>query len=371
MQDREFDVIVVGSGMGALALGSILAQLRNKRVLVLERHYRLGGFTHAFDRPGGRSWDVGLHYVGDVHPGSLMRAMFDYVTRHGMDWARMPSPFEKFVYPDFTFEVPDDSRQFKERLIEMFPDEQAAIGQYFDDVRAASQWYERHLMTKLAPAVVALPVRIVNKFAESLALGTTGEYMERRFRNPRLRAVLVSQWGDYGLPPSQSAFVIHALIVSHYWRGGYYPVGGAETIAQSVKPIVEAHGGACLVNHPVTSILLENNKAVGVAVRLKRGNEVSEVEFRAPVIVSNAGAAVTYRDLLPPSVSAPFREELDTLANGIGCVTLYLGFRESPESLGFKGENHWIFREYDHDAVFAARNELLEGNPAFCYLSFP
>ncbi|MBX7258904.1 MAG: NAD(P)/FAD-dependent oxidoreductase [Candidatus Hydrogenedentes bacterium] len=371
MNTQDFDVIVIGSGMGGLALGSILAQMRKKRVLILERHYRLGGFTHAFDRPGGRSWDVGLHYVGDMHPGSMSRSLFDFVTAGGVDWARMPSPFEKFVYPDFTFDVPDDSRECRQRLVDRFPDERAAIEQYFNDVKAASRWFSMHLMAKSAPSVVALPVRLFKKASDSLALGTTREYMEHRFRDPRLRAVLLSQWGDYGLPPSQSAFVIHALIVSHYWRGGYYPVGGAETIAQAIQPIIETRGGACLVNHPVTEILLEGNKAVGVKVRVKHGKEVSEREFRAPIVVSNAGAAVTYRDLLPESVSALFRAELDRLASGVGCVTLYIGFKENPSALGFRGENHWIFNDYDHDAVYAARNELLNGRPAFCYLSFP
>ena len=36
------------------------------------------------------------------------RQLFDVVTRGGVEWRKMQSPFEKFVYPDFTFEVPDD-----------------------------------------------------------------------------------------------------------------------------------------------------------------------------------------------------------------------------------------------------------------------
>jgi len=50
---REFDAIVIGSGMGGLAFASIMAKLRKWRVLVLERHFKIGGFTHIFTRPGG------------------------------------------------------------------------------------------------------------------------------------------------------------------------------------------------------------------------------------------------------------------------------------------------------------------------------
>lgn len=62
--EDKFDVILIGSGIGTLSCASILAQLEKKKVLVLERHFKIGGFTHTFKRPGNYEWDVGLHYVG-------------------------------------------------------------------------------------------------------------------------------------------------------------------------------------------------------------------------------------------------------------------------------------------------------------------
>ena len=48
----DYDAIVIGSGMGGLASAGWLAKHGGKRVLVLERHYTAGGFTHTFRRPG-------------------------------------------------------------------------------------------------------------------------------------------------------------------------------------------------------------------------------------------------------------------------------------------------------------------------------
>ena len=59
----------------------------------------------------------------------------------------------------------------------------------------------------------------------------TGDYLQAHFRDPKLRALLVSQWGDYGLPPAKSSFAIHATIAQHYFAGASYPVGGAGSIA--------------------------------------------------------------------------------------------------------------------------------------------
>jgi len=74
---EDWDAIVIGSGMGGLATAALLARYGRKRVLVLERHYVAGGFTHAFHRLG-YEWDVGVHYIGQVQtPGSPLRAAFD------------------------------------------------------------------------------------------------------------------------------------------------------------------------------------------------------------------------------------------------------------------------------------------------------
>lgn len=101
--ETTYDVIVIGSGLGGLTAAAILAKLHKKRVLILERHYVIGGLTHVFRRPGNHEWDVGIHYVGEVGKGSTMRAVFDFITSGQLEWAQMPDEFDKFVYPDLTF----------------------------------------------------------------------------------------------------------------------------------------------------------------------------------------------------------------------------------------------------------------------------
>ena len=61
---ETYDSIIIGSGMGSLTTAAILAKQGHK-VLVLERHYEPGGFTHTFKRKG-YEWDVGIHYIGEV-----------------------------------------------------------------------------------------------------------------------------------------------------------------------------------------------------------------------------------------------------------------------------------------------------------------
>ena len=367
--NKSYDVILIGSGIGGLACASLLAQRENKRVLVLERHFKIGGFTQTFKRKGKFEWDVGVHYIGKMHPGSNMRDLFDFITQGKVKWQNMPQTYDRFVYPDFTFDAQMGKERLQQDLITRFPQEAKAIQQYFMDIESAMGWFNRYVTVKLMTGM-GMVSNLVNRYGAKLALQTTKEYLDTHFRDPQLKAVLVSQWGTYGLPPSQSAFVIHALIADHYFEGGYYPVGGSKVIADSIIPIIERAGGQALVNHTVTKILVQGGRAIGVRVQAKKGKQITEKEFYANAIVSDVGAWITYNELLEEQ-PFPFRDSLDTLPIGVANVALYVGFKDTPRHLGVQGENYWFFSSYDHDASYDSRNELLDGLVSSCFLSFP
>jgi phytoene dehydrogenase-like protein len=106
-----FDVIVVGSGIGGLGTAATLAKAAGLRVLVLERHYTAGGFTHVFHRPGFE-WDVGVHYVGQVHRrDSQPAALFDYLTEGRLSWNAMPEVYDRVDIDELSFDYVSGRRQ--------------------------------------------------------------------------------------------------------------------------------------------------------------------------------------------------------------------------------------------------------------------
>jgi len=373
--DETWDAIVIGSGMGGLAGAAFLARVGKRKVLVLEKHSERGGQTHVFRRDGA-SWDVGLHYIGNLQPGTLERSLFDFLSGGALDWNRMTDDFERFVYPDFSFSVPSDPKLYEERLVERYFDEAAAIRRYFRDIRSAARWHILGIQRQMTPRPLAFLIAQIQRLGAAKATETTADYLERNIRSPELRALLATQWGDYGLPPKDSAFALHALVVGSYLNGGWFPVGGAGRIARTIEPAIEAAGGAIRVCQEATEILIENGRAVGVKAIDRRGAEPREVRYRAPVVLSDVGAPVTYERLLPKDgdvvrLTEPQRAALVALKGGVSAVTLYVRLTAPVSTLGVKGENFWINTALDHDDLDAHTALTLEGEPRHAYLSFP
>ena len=133
---------------------------------------------------------------------------------------------------------------------------------------------------------------------------TTYEGMREITDNEELIGVLCGQYGDYGQPPKESSFAIHAQVSGHFLKGGCYPVGGSGRIAETISAVIEKHGGLVLSNADVEEVLLEGKKAVGV--KMADGNE-----YRCKTVVSNAGVWNTFGKLVPE----PMRSKLGFLDN--------------------------------------------------------
>lgn len=124
--EKQYDAICIGSGLGSLTTASLLARA-GKKVLVLEKHYTPGGFTHTFTR-NDYEWDVGLHYVGEVNKeGTLLKILFDDITDGNLLWEDMGEVYDRIVIEGKEYEFVKGVSNFKERMKLYFPTEKDAI----------------------------------------------------------------------------------------------------------------------------------------------------------------------------------------------------------------------------------------------------
>jgi all-trans-retinol 13,14-reductase len=358
--DDSYDVIIIGSGLSGLTTASLLAE-RGKKVLILEKHYTPGGFTHIFKR-NDYEWDVGVHYIGEMHKSSsIIARLFNHISDGQLKFADMGEVYDVIVIGGKRFEIRKGVTQLKADLKIAFPTEHQAIDAYFEAVMQATLAGKNFFTEKVLPDWIRLFTgKKLRKDYLDFSRITTRQFLEKYTKNEMLIAVLTGQYGDYGLPPAKSSFAMHAALVKHYFNGGYYPIGGSGQFFETIAPKILHHGGKIIINAAVDEILIENNAAIGV--KLSDGRII-----HAKQVVSSAGVHITYHKLLRKQ--AHLKDELKP-SHGHFC--LYVGLEGNPDELQLPKANYWIYPDEYHDDNYNA----FVANPlgdklAGVYISFP
>jgi all-trans-retinol 13,14-reductase len=363
----DLDAIVVGSGIGGLAVAALLAKHDGKKVAVLERHTTAGGFTHAFGRKDW-DWDVGVHYIGQVHhEGAMLRRLFDEVGDGTLEWEPMGEVYDTVVIGGDRWEYVAGREAWRERMHSYFPEESAGIDRYLELVREALAGARSFFAEKAMPTPAALLAgpwmrRKLLRYSDR----TLGGVLDSVTDNPTLKAVLAAQFGDHGLPPSQASFVIHAMIFNHYLGGAAYPVGGASRIAESIAPVIEASGGAIVLRAEAASVVVESGRAVGV--RMAGGQEI-----RAPLVISDVGVSNTVSQLMPEGTPGrdALQSTLQKTTRSASHICLYAGFDQTDDELGLGRSNLWVYQSPDQDGDLARFLADPEAPVPMAFISFP
>ena len=364
---ENYDVIIIGSGMGSLTAAAMLAK-EGQSVLILERHYTAGGFTHVFKRRG-YEWDVGIHYIGEVQrPNSIIKKLFDYVTDGELKWADMGEVYDRIVIGDKIYDYKKGVQNFKDKLLEYFPEESEAIKKYVQLVFEANKTSKNFYLEKAMPPLVSkISGGFMRKPYLKFSSKTTDEVVRSLTKNEELIKVLTAQYGDYGLPPKQSSFAIHAAVARHYFSGGSFPIGGSSQIVETIAPVLAKSDSTILISADVKEVLIENNKAVGV--RMTDGKE-----FRGNKVISGTGIFTTYNKLIPKPIVKKHKlaEQLQKINPSVAHICLYIGLNGGPEELKLPKANYWIYpKNGTHDEIVERyTNDIKEDFPVV-YVSFP
>ncbi len=326
-----------------------------------------GGFTHVFKRRG-YEWDVGVHYIGDVHrPGTMLNKMFHYICDTPINWVDMGPVYDKMIFGDKVYDYRKGKQAWMDQMKEYFPEESEAIDKYMQLILDTQRDQRTFFMERALPGAVSA---IIGNSLRKKALKrntTTLEVLQEITSNKKLIAVLCGQFGDYGSPPAESSWLMHAMLFKHYINGGFYPEGGSSVIFDSIAPTVLNQGGQIFNNAEVDQIIIEKNKAVGV--KMADGNE-----YRAPLVVSSAGVFNTYEKMLPKESVQKHKLEnnLKKVRPSIGHVCLYVGFNKSEEELKMQKANYWIYPDnYDHDENITNYLKDPDSDIPVAYVSFP
>ena len=113
------DVLIIGSGLGGLECGALLAR-KGLRPLVLESSNQPGGCMQSFRR-GGLHYDTGLHYVGGLAPGQAMHNAFAQLGLLDLPWQRLDEAFDHIIIGGRHFAFHQGYDAFVDGLAKDFP----------------------------------------------------------------------------------------------------------------------------------------------------------------------------------------------------------------------------------------------------------
>jgi all-trans-retinol 13,14-reductase len=160
---------------------------------------------------------------------------------------------------------------------------------------------------------------------------------------------------------------MHAILVKHYFSGGYFPIGGSSQIALTTDKVIEAAGGTIIINAEVEQVIINNGRATGV--RLSDGKEIM-----AKTIISSTGVHNTVSKLLPQDLAYTkgLVKKMSKIKPSAAHSCLYVGLNGGPEELNLPKANYWIYPEKgSHEENLDRYKEDINAELPLVYISFP
>jgi all-trans-retinol 13,14-reductase len=300
-QQDEFDVAVIGAGIGGLTCAALLAK-RGYKVLVLEQQSQPGGYCRSLER-GDFAFSSGITGMTGLWDNGPVRRVLQQlgVSPDG----RFTPHSVRYVHKGQNIDAGCNLQSLVASLAGVFPDESTRIDAFFQDASAA--YYQLHEYSSRfdTPLPDHLVVRLMgDKAAAHLPriypnlydwMGKTlQQKLNEHFESDDLKAVVAAVSGQNGTKPEVTTG-LRALIgcMGPHLTGSHYPAGGPGAFAEAMARAVASHGGTIMYNYRADRILTDRRSVRGV----RSGAEI----FQAHVVVSNANARTCILQLVEAS----------------------------------------------------------------------
>jgi len=340
----QYDVIIVGAGLGGLTAGAKLAK-EGRKVLVLEQHDRPGGCATTFKRRNF-TMEVGLHEMDGLHRADPKLKIFTELgIMDKVEFLELPD-FYRFINERYDIVIPHNPDEAKVVLNKSFPDEKKGIEKYFYNV---------------------LNARKIMKESQGKNDKSLGEFLDEIISNEDLKLVLLGNLGYFHDDPYSLSYYYYLNAQGAYYSGrANFIKGGSQKLSNALVSIIEEYGGTVKLNRLVSKINFKNDMPSGVDYQKTKTLKSEEFHDEAPEIIINAALPMLANKLLPKHLAKELKKEIKNKNIGASLLTVYFGFNKNLKKVGNQNYSTFIY----HDSVLSPKDILKNNHSDFNKRSF-
>jgi all-trans-retinol 13,14-reductase len=340
---ENFDVLIIGSGMGGLVCADILGK-EGFKVCVVEKNKQIGGSLQTYARDKV-IFDSGVHYLGGLAKGQNLYQIFKYLGI--MDKLKLQlqdvDAFDKILIEgdDNEYCMAQGYENFIDKLLVHFPGEEKALRAYCDKMKEICSKFPLYNLRSSSN---------MNEKSDVLEFDTKA-YIDSITTNEKLRVVLAANNALYAGQPDKTPLYVHALILNSYIESSWKCIDGGSQIAKLLAHSIKENGGKIIRNCEVKKIAEEGGLAG--YVELQDGSRMYAKYF-----ISNIHPVKTFEMTDTPLIKNAYRNRLKSLENSVSAFTINVVFKK--ESFKYFKHNYYCVTEQD---VWTAANHTEENWP--------
>jgi len=328
---QKYDIVIIGSGPGGLTSGLILANAGYK-VLILEKHYIVGGGLHNFRRKGV-NFDTGIHYVGSLGEGQVLNQLYKYFgILDDLHLQKLDDDcFDLISFGGKEYKLAQGFERFRETLTAYFPEEAKAIKTFVDDICTITGEEELYNLR--------LPPENPKPYNEKIQI-SVDQYLRGLTSNKDLQLVLGSLNSLYGGKRESASLYTHAFITHHLIRSAYRFKYGSQELADILAAKIREKGGEIKLRQEVTGF--EYDGKLISAVLTKSGER-----FETKNVISSTHPAITLSMIEEGRLRKAYRKRISSVANTFSSFGLYIKLKKNTlpyinyNIQEYRGEDTW------------------------------
>ncbi len=341
----DYDVIIIGAGLGGLVCGALLAQ-KGLRVAIFEKKATVGGCCTSFTRKGF-TFDLSVQSIGGCKKGGRVWRLLDDLGLKDSIELRPLDPAREYHFPDMRIQQYADLSSHEEYLSSLFPQERDGIRALYQIYVSISEEIDRfpQSLSWFDPSHFEREFPYTFRYREETLQGL----LDALIKDPQLKVILGVRSSYALLPPSRLSVIAMASLEMSYLQGGVAVLQGKmEDLPHLLAEGLLKQNGQLHARHEVKGILVEEGKVVGV--QLKGGGTTT-----AHAVVSNADATTTFlrmigEEFLPPG----WAKRLKGMKPSFSYFIIYLGVEGHVD---LSCSNNEVFPQYDLEEEYRLLEE--------------